>query len=293
MRKLFGMLFIMVLVCIVAVPIVRGAYTRTWNASYEASPADTDARSEGAERIRDLKKDVRERLAKDHYMDIAGTDADHGEHSKVSFHAPQGSDPAAVSNKAFLYTKDVSSVPELFYEDEAAQVVKITSGGQLVSPWYLVSEANPSGATIVTFTGLTAGKTYRINWNVSNTVDTGFRMTLNSDGTSGNYKSILHTAYLDVLTTDTTTRTTTNGYWSVGSSYYTVGEIILRPRAGDNTVYMYTGTSINERTTSDIESTRVGGLYDGSAAVTSIQIFSGTGGTSLMTGKIILEQYKQ
>lgn len=61
------------------------AFTRTWNASYEASPADaTDDVGDGAGDIRKFKVDVRERLAVDHYMDTAGTDADHGEHKFVT-----------------------------------------------------------------------------------------------------------------------------------------------------------------------------------------------------------------
>ena len=64
------------------------AFTRTWNAAYEADPADSDDAAQGANRIRDMRTDIRERIANDHYMDIAGTDADHGEHEKVTFQAP-------------------------------------------------------------------------------------------------------------------------------------------------------------------------------------------------------------
>jgi len=76
------------------------AYTDTWNAAFEALPADVDNISEGADRIRDLKLAVRERLAKDHYFDVAGTDADHGEHVKVTLRT--GSAPTNAANKGML-----------------------------------------------------------------------------------------------------------------------------------------------------------------------------------------------
>lgn len=105
------------------------AYTRTWDSSNEASPADSDQRSAGAGKIRNLKVDVRERIAKDHYMDIAGTDADHGEHVKVTLRV--GSAPTQAANKGILYAKDVLSKAELFYIDEDGDEVQITSGGEL------------------------------------------------------------------------------------------------------------------------------------------------------------------
>lgn len=112
------------------------AHTNTWNAANEASPADSDAVSEGAGKIRTLKLDIRERIAKDHYMDIAGTDADHGEHSKITFQAPI-SKPANVAEKGFLYDKDVDSVVELHYEDESGNEIQISDKGVLNIPMLL------------------------------------------------------------------------------------------------------------------------------------------------------------
>jgi hypothetical protein len=105
------------------------AYTRTWNAAYEADPADGDNLGEGANRIRDMRVDVRERLAKDHYMDIAGTDAAHGEHSKVTLRT--GAKPTAEADKGYLYAKDVTAKAELFYEDEDGNEVQLTTAGAL------------------------------------------------------------------------------------------------------------------------------------------------------------------
>ena len=104
--------------------------TNNWNSSYENSPADGDNISEGASKIRGLKQDIRERIAKDHYMDVAGTQADHGEHSKVTFNAPIIT-PANVANKGFLYTKDVGGKAELHWVDEDNHEVQLTSIGNI------------------------------------------------------------------------------------------------------------------------------------------------------------------
>jgi microcystin-dependent protein len=104
------------------------AYSKTWDAVFEADPADVDLVSEGATRIREERTAIRERLEKDHYFAIAGTDAEHGEHVKVTFHN-QSSTPGAEANKGFLYTKDVSAKAELFWEDEDGNEVQLTTGG--------------------------------------------------------------------------------------------------------------------------------------------------------------------
>lgn len=103
------------------------AHTRTWDAANEASPANSDNVGDGAGKIRDLKVDIRERMAKDHYMAIAGTDADHGEHSQVTFQAPI-STPAGVANKGFVYGKDVGSKIELHWENEDSKEIQLTRG---------------------------------------------------------------------------------------------------------------------------------------------------------------------
>lgn len=106
------------------------AYGETWNAAYEATPDGGEDRSLGDDRIRALKTSIRERLEKDHYMAIAGVDADHGEHKQITFHAPI-STPGNVANKSILYEKDVSAKVELHYLDEDGNEVQITSAGSL------------------------------------------------------------------------------------------------------------------------------------------------------------------
>jgi len=67
-------------------------------------------------------------MAKDHYMAIAGTDADHGEHSKVTLRV--GAAPTQAADKGMLYAKDVSAKAELFYRDEDGDEVQLTDAGK-------------------------------------------------------------------------------------------------------------------------------------------------------------------
>lgn len=132
------------------------ANSDTWNTAFEAIPADGDDINEGADRIRDTKLGIRERMEKDHYMAVAGTDADHGEHKQVTLRKLAAA-PGNVADKAFLYIKDVGDgVMELFFEDEAGNEIQITSGTALGAafpsgtklPFY--QDAAPSGWTIQT-----------------------------------------------------------------------------------------------------------------------------------------------
>ena len=133
------------------------AFTATWNAAFEASPADGDNISEGAGKIRNLKRDMRETLEVDHYFDKAGTQADHGEHLKLTLHAPI-STPSNVANKGFLYGKDISSKIELHYLDEDDNEVQLTNAGALnetvsvpaASEMLFYADAAPSGWTLIT-----------------------------------------------------------------------------------------------------------------------------------------------
>jgi len=101
-------------------------FSRTWNGAYEAQPADVEAISIGASRIRNFKEDVHERMEVDHSWD---GDAEDGAHIQVTFAAPLAGDPANAADKGFLYTKDVSSKVELFWEDEDGNVVQLTEAG--------------------------------------------------------------------------------------------------------------------------------------------------------------------
>lgn len=102
----------------------------TWDSAFEAAPADIDDISDGAGEIREFKIAVRERFATDHYIDLTGTNADHGEHSKVTLRK-QTSKPTAEADKGYIYTKIVSDKVELFYENEEGTEIQLTVGGAL------------------------------------------------------------------------------------------------------------------------------------------------------------------
>lgn len=103
-------------------------FTRTWDTSYEASPAGSDLANTIDNRMREVKVDARERLEVDHSM--AG-DVDDGLHKKVTFVDPLAVKPVQAFDESFLYTKDVAGTSELFYEDEAANEVQLTNAGDI------------------------------------------------------------------------------------------------------------------------------------------------------------------
>ncbi len=105
------------------------SFTRTWNASYESSPADSNPISEGGLRIRELKIDARERLAVDHSW--IG-DADDGKHGRVTFVNPIAT-PTPGADEGILYTKGVLGKSELHFVDEDLNEIQITSGGNLTA----------------------------------------------------------------------------------------------------------------------------------------------------------------
>lgn len=101
--------------------------TQVWNASFEAIPADNDQISEGALRIRNLKRDIRERAEIDHDWDDV---TDGGKHKKVTYVDPI-SDPPTVVNEGYTYTKNVATKAELHWKDEAGNVLQLTSAGKI------------------------------------------------------------------------------------------------------------------------------------------------------------------
>ncbi len=137
-------------------------FTRTWDASYEASPPDSQAASQGATRIREVKQDIRERLAVDHSM--AG-DANDGAHNKATL-LEQSADPTAAANTGFVYAKDVGGITELFYEDSSGNVIQVTNNGSIDagtldgidSTGFLQDVANSVSASNISAGAITQGK---------------------------------------------------------------------------------------------------------------------------------------
>ena len=102
----------------------------TWNAAFEASPADIDDIADGAGKIRELKSAISDRLGVDHYFDLSGTDADHGEHTMVTLRK-RSAKPTAEADKGYVYTKIVGDHVELFFENESGTEIQLTVLGAL------------------------------------------------------------------------------------------------------------------------------------------------------------------
>jgi hypothetical protein len=110
-----------------------------WN---EGNPSGTQEKSLGAERIRELKTQVREIFGVDHIMPYAeGVTTqgnDWGLHDKVTFYAYSGS-YIPTANTGILYAKDVTTGDvtrtELFWvnETDTDEEIQITSQGNIVA----------------------------------------------------------------------------------------------------------------------------------------------------------------
>jgi len=102
--------------------------TVSWD---ETSPADSQARNLGDDRLRELKTQVREILAVDHEFIYTGQGTDWGYHNKVTL-ITGTSDPTAVTDCVILYAKDVNSKAELHFIDEDSNTMQLTSAGDWV-----------------------------------------------------------------------------------------------------------------------------------------------------------------
>ncbi len=110
---------------------VSTVFNETFNV---ATPAGTDDPQEADDRMREIKAATQERENVDHIWDKSGNtvdDADTGEHRKVTFNAALGADPAPGTGKGALYTKTISGIAELFWQDKDGAVLQLTTGGVL------------------------------------------------------------------------------------------------------------------------------------------------------------------
>lgn len=116
--------------------------TRSWNTSYEQSPPDGQDINQGATRIRELKIDVRERLAVDHLVaDGETTNSTDGRHQKSTY-LKQGSDPSVPTDYGVVYVKDhnngSNTKPELHYRNVDGTVMRLSERGS----WPLFNTRN-------------------------------------------------------------------------------------------------------------------------------------------------------
>jgi hypothetical protein len=117
----------------------------------ETSPAGTQSRALGDDRIREMKAQIREVVGVDHKFESSGQHADMGKHNKVTF-LSQGSDPLPDTDAFILFSKDVSAKSELHFIDEDGNTMQLTSGGQFVGGmqyevrmWSGLTSAIPTG----------------------------------------------------------------------------------------------------------------------------------------------------
>lgn len=110
--------------------IANWAATTVFSDTYNtATPAGTDSPTEADDRMREIKAAVQERENVDHYWPLTGTevsDADSGEHRKVTFHESI-SDPTAVASHAHLFMQS----DELRYRDDSNSAFDLTDAGTL------------------------------------------------------------------------------------------------------------------------------------------------------------------
>lgn len=97
--------------------------TVSWN---EATPANTDLFSEGDDRIRELKTQMRELFALDHIWESSGQGSAWGRHNTTTLQV-QTSDPSAVEDTIILYSKDGDSgKAALYFIDEDSNTHQLT-----------------------------------------------------------------------------------------------------------------------------------------------------------------------
>ena len=148
-------------------------FTNAWD---ETLPTDAEDAKDGASRIRNFKIDVSERVEVDH--SFAG-DANDGAHKKVTL-LEQAANPTNAANTGFLYTKDVSGATELFYEDEAGNVIQLTgaaAGLEWTTPAFSAANFTASGsmtwtvaeANVTCYKYRIVGKTMTVIFSIGNT----------------------------------------------------------------------------------------------------------------------------
>lgn len=144
-------------------------FVYTWNAAFEALPANSEYFHLGAGKLRDFKLALRERLSVNHYMSLSGGD-NQGEHIQLTLR--EGSAPTNAASKGFIYSKDMSGVSELFYIDSEGNEVQITNGG-------IVGQDMPAGTKMLFYQDVAPA-----GWTLEN-VDDKMAFITKGSGASG------------------------------------------------------------------------------------------------------------
>lgn len=125
-------------------------FTVVWNAGYEGLPADTESEGQGATRIRDLKVQLRTRMAIDHSWNGTPNDGYHQAVTLLSLAGdaavPQVANDGFFTQGGVVYSKVVGGTSELCYRDSNGQVLQLTTNGSLAG---LPVSSIPSGSKMI------------------------------------------------------------------------------------------------------------------------------------------------
>lgn len=102
--------------------------TVAWN---ESDPVLSDPFSQGDNRIREMKTQVREILSVDHVMSSSGSGGTWGYHNKVTL-KQQSSYPTKTTGVIHFFTYEKNSKAELHCKDDNDTVQQLTSGGVFI-----------------------------------------------------------------------------------------------------------------------------------------------------------------
>lgn len=115
------------------------AYLEVWD---ETKPAGSRALNLGDDDIREFKRALRERFAAGGMRFPSTDDSNAGLFENVKF-IEQSANPTQEANRGFLFTKDVSTITELFWMDSSGNVLQLTSAGKiLISKLFATGEIN-------------------------------------------------------------------------------------------------------------------------------------------------------
>lgn len=102
-------------------------FSDNWDAAFEAAPADSENINLGAERIRDLKVAVRERMEIDHVWEDGQND---GRHNKLTM-PPQSAAPTTSASYGSLYAATIGGVVELIFKNNNGALAQLTENGAM------------------------------------------------------------------------------------------------------------------------------------------------------------------
>jgi len=105
----------------------------------ETSPAGSSYIADFPANERAFRGEVKDSLSVDHDAE------DTGKHNKVTL-IPLAVKPVASGTPGFLYTKEISTITELFYEDEGGQEIQLTNNGSASPDKVAVAGGEMTGA---------------------------------------------------------------------------------------------------------------------------------------------------